>query len=240
MEGLNLGPLLIGLGALIMGWVIGFFDSNNRSARKIRQAETKVGINSKEAGDRIAELETRLASRRATPAGADEAGLLRLMEGRNQILLDMDGERVDTAALSAAQRKRLIALITVMRPWLEGGTSGQSTARAPSTAPAGGPHAAAQPAGAAVQGRAGRALEQEVSAAPLSMVAQIDAILQARLSNTSLVDRGIRLQDSPEGSVIVYVGLERYQTIDDVTDGEVKAAIRAAVAEWEERFTPGI
>jgi len=38
----------------------------------------------------------------------------------------------------------------------------------------------------------------------------------------------------------VYVGLERYQTIDDVTDGEVKAAIRAAVAEWEERFTPGI
>ena len=38
----------------------------------------------------------------------------------------------------------------------------------------------------------------------------------------------------------VFVGLTRYSGIDEVPDPDIKAAIRAAIAEWEEKFTPGL
>jgi hypothetical protein len=69
---------------------------------------------------------------------------------------------------------------------------------------------------------------------------QIDAILQARLAGTPLEERGVFLTQSPEGGVIVYVGLTRYTSVDEVPDAEVKAAIRAAIAEWENKYTPGL
>jgi hypothetical protein len=71
-------------------------------------------------------------------------------------------------------------------------------------------------------------------------VSQIDSVLQARLEGTSLGDRGIFLTQSPEGGVIVYVGLTRYNGVDEVPDPEIKAAIRAAISEWEDRYTPGL
>ena len=69
---------------------------------------------------------------------------------------------------------------------------------------------------------------------------QIDSVLQARLEGTALADRGIFLTQSPEGGVIVYVGLTRYNGVDDVPDPEIKAAIRAAISEWEDKYTPGL
>jgi hypothetical protein len=40
--------------------------------------------------------------------------------------------------------------------------------------------------------------------------------------------------------VTVTVGANTYASIDDVADAEVKSAIRAAVAEWEKKSTPGL
>ncbi len=71
------------------------------------------------------------------------------------------------------------------------------------------------------------------------MVAQIDAILQARLVGSPLAERGIRLVESAEGGVTVMVGLTRYAGVGEVPDAEVQAAIRGAIAEWEEKYTPG-
>lgn len=65
-------------------------------------------------------------------------------------------------------------------------------------------------------------------------------MLQARLVGTPLEERGIFLTQSPEGGVMVYVGLTKYMSIDDVPDAEIKAAIRAAIAEWENKYTPGL
>lgn len=45
--------------------------------------------------------------------------------------------------------------------------------------------------------------------------------------------------ESISGGVNVYVGIQRYEAIDDIPDDEVKAAIRAAIAEWEKKYTPG-
>ncbi len=72
------------------------------------------------------------------------------------------------------------------------------------------------------------------------MVAQIDEILQAHLDGTPLGERGIFLAQSPQGGVYVYVGLTRYDGVEDVPDPEVKAAIRAAIKEWENKYTPGL
>jgi hypothetical protein len=82
--------------------------------------------------------------------------------------------------------------------------------------------------------------EVEKSIASLSIVQQIDFILQEHMVNTPLAKRGIRLQESPQGGVEVYVGLQKFHTVDDVPDEIVKTTIRAAIAEWEKKYTPGI
>jgi hypothetical protein len=64
--------------------------------------------------------------------------------------------------------------------------------------------------------------------------------LQARLTGSPLEDRGVFLAQSPEGGVSVYIGLTKYNGIEDVPDPEIKAAIRAAIAEWENKYTPGL
>lgn len=70
-----------------------------------------------------------------------------------------------------------------------------------------------------------------------SIAAQIDAILQARIANGPLAERGVRLQDVPEGMVVV-VDAERYTDLSLVPDAEVREAIAAAVAEWEAKNAP--
>jgi hypothetical protein len=77
-------------------------------------------------------------------------------------------------------------------------------------------------------------------AAPQSIVEQIDAILHAQLAGTPLMEKGIRLQESPEGGVIVWVGINKYQGLEDVPDDQIKAVIRAAISAWENKYTPGI
>jgi hypothetical protein len=238
MEGLNLTPLLIALAALIIGWAIGFFDSNNRAAAKIRQAEARAEHAARLADEKVADLAARAPAPAPVTDGSTPA-LLRLLTYEDRLLLDMDGVRVDTGALSSVQRKRLIELLTLMRPWLEGGPAAPSVAQPRAAASAPPVSAAARPPSIARPVPAPESKEEKVIA-PLSMVGQIDTILQARMVNTPLAGRGIRLQESPEGGVIVYVGVQKFPTIDDVTDPRVQSAIRSAIAEWEATFTPGI
>jgi hypothetical protein len=82
--------------------------------------------------------------------------------------------------------------------------------------------------------------EAEKNISSLSIVQQIDTVLQAHLVNTPLAKRGIRLQESIQGGVEVYVGLNKFLAVDDVPDEEIRGAIRAAIAEWEKKYTPGL
>src|SRR5687768_8163174 len=50
----------------------------------------------------------------------DDPGLLRIKAENGLLTLDLDGNRADTSSLSPEQRKRLIEMLTLMRPWLEG------------------------------------------------------------------------------------------------------------------------
>jgi len=69
---------------------------------------------------------------------------------------------------------------------------------------------------------------------PKSIVEQIDEILQAKLENSPFSNLGIELKDVPGGMRII-VGPETYDSIDDVMESEIKALIKAAAREWNER-----
>lgn len=194
----------------------------------------------------------------------DDPGLLRVKQERGAFTLDLDGARLDPSSMSADQRKRLIEILNVMRPWLEGKAASasagpatmppvRSTSPEPAAvrmAPTSSPVTPSQasPAGGAnmtpsrpTSPRPGTIAKEDRPVSPAnSIVSQIDSVLQTRLAGTPLEERGIFLTESPEGGVAVYVGLTRYHGIDEVPDAEIKAAIRAAIKEWEDSYTPGV
>lgn len=180
----------------------------------------------------------------------DEAGLLRIKKAGSDITLELDGTQVDRASLTTDQRKRLIEILTIIRPWLEGRPASapsapesvappppKATALKPSPATPEPVRIASAPPPAPRPGTIPR--EDRPPAPANSIVAQIDTVLQARLAGTPLEERGVFLTESPEGGVAVYVGLTRYDGIDEVPDPDIKAAIRAAISEWEQKYTPG-
>lgn len=190
----------------------------------------------------------------------DDPGLLRIKNENGSFVLDLDGRRVNPIDLSSEQRRRLIDMLNIMRPWLEG-RSAPAPKLSISTPPSPKPTTLDErlnavgtpvpenrpvppPTRPVVQTPAARsstiAREDRPAAPANSIVSQIDSILQDRLEGTPLEERGIFLSQSQEGGVIVYVGLTRYNGIDDVPDPEIKAAIRGAIAEWENKYTPGL
>jgi len=196
----------------------------------------------------------------------DDPGLLRIKDENGSFLLDLDGKRVNPNSLSSSQRKRLIDMLNIMRPWLEARSDASSSRPTAPPFPAvqpttlnerlnafGGappeskpapPEPASppprQPAPPPAVPSSTIAKEDRPVAPANSIVSQIDTILQNRLAGTPLEERGIFLAQSAEGGVNVYVGLTRYSGIDDVPDPQVKAAIRAAISEWENKYTPGL
>lgn len=181
----------------------------------------------------------------------DDPGLLRIKNAGGYFTLDLDGLRVDTTALTTDQRKRLIEMLNLMRPWLEGKQVAAPVAT-PSPTPVSAPAPptptpvistppAPQPVPPPAAARPATIAKEDRPVAPAgSIVSQIDSILQSRLVGTPLEERGVFLAQSPEGGVIVYVGLTKYMGIDSVPDPEITAAIRAAISEWENKYTPGM
>ncbi|RQV99250.1 hypothetical protein EH221_00495 [bacterium] len=64
---------------------------------------------------------------------------------------------------------------------------------------------------------------------------QIDEILQAKLAASPIENRAIRLIEEENQGVSVWVGLTRYNSIDEVEDEEAFKIIQSAVAEWEKQ-----
>lgn len=68
---------------------------------------------------------------------------------------------------------------------------------------------------------------------PLTMVEQINDVLQQKLVNASQASQAVRLIEGPGGTVRVLIGVQSYG-IGEVPDPEVRGLIREAVAAWEE------
>ena len=68
----------------------------------------------------------------------------------------------------------------------------------------------------------------------LSIVEQVDEVLQELLESSPLKGKNIRLTELPNKGVTVWVGNEYYDGINAVQDEDVKRIIRQAVKKWEE------
>lgn len=256
MEGFTFTPqlgviigLLIGM---LIGWAIGFFDSNNRSEKKIKEAQDQAKQVEEEARKLVAKAKEEAAS--AIPLVADDPGLLRLKIQNGRYDLEVDGAPVQTP-LRPEARKRLIDLLTVIRPYLEGTAPPPAPQQMSATPKPAAPRPApmvdslppaflqpkeeVKPIPASPFNLPPKKEEEPVPFASLSMVMQIDSVLQEQLLNGPLAGRGIRLTESPQGGVEVFVGNHKFDTVDDVPYEEVKSAIRAAIAAWEKKVYPG-
>ncbi len=176
------------------------------------------------------------------PVSPSPPSLLRLFLDRDgKPNLELDNTLLQPP-LTAEQRKRLIAHLNLIRPWLE--SSGQtapsgagpvaSSARPAATPP---PAAAVSPRVPAPTGHLSSPPKEKAPAepaAPLSIIAQVDQILQELLKNTQF-PQVVRLLEGPDGGIQVVVGLRLYRSVDEVPDPQVRQLIRQAVTEWEKR-----
>ncbi|MCJ7584206.1 MAG: hypothetical protein MUO30_05495 [Anaerolineales bacterium] len=203
----NLATIGLLLAVLIFGYLIGLLEARLRISKK-------EGRPAKPPADE------------ALPSLEGEIEVLRAWRTRaGKLGLEMGGQRIEgKEMLQPEQHRRLVNLLLELRPWLEA---------APDLPPA--RSGQEQPAKPPIPAKTKEPKVEQPAVAAFSIVAQIDQILQDRLTGTPLAGRGIHLQESPEGGVMVWVGLQRFEGIDAVLDPEVKAAIRQAVEAWEKK-----
>jgi len=228
MEGFN-WSILGWIAGLVFVYIFGIFEGRGQG-RKRRMEE---------------EAQEKKEQPAPPPVKVDDPGLLRIKNENGTMTLDLDGQRVQATALTPNQRKRLIEMLNIMRPWLEGKpasvpapTNPPPTAVPIQSRPVPAPNTA--PPRPATQSTPSKPAKEEPESAPTSIVGQINAVLHKMIANSSLESRGISLMESPSGGVNVYIGVKRYEAIDDVPDEEIRTAIRAAISEWENTSTPGL
>src|SRR5215211_561216 len=206
--------ILVWIAALIFVYIFGLFEGRGQGYKKRKTEEAGQPKDQPEA--------------KTVTVKVDDPGLLRIKNENGYITLDLDGARVDTTALTSDQRKRLIEMLNLMRPWLEG-----RQVAAPSTPPPApvAPQPRPTPMTSApppptvtpqpIAPRVNTIAKEDRPIPPAgSIVSQIDSILQSRIVGTPLEERGEFFAQSPEGGVMVYVGLTKYMGVEYVPDDE--------------------
>lgn len=74
---------------------------------------------------------------------------------------------------------------------------------------------------------------------PKSLAAQVDEILQEKLSNSGISHHTIHLTDTPNYGLAVHVDRDQFESIDSVPDEAIRKLIREAVEEWQKRGSLG-
>ena len=114
MAAWTLNPLVaigIALAVMFFGYFFGLFEGRGQGYKKHQKEEAE----DKKQHPLVEPLPPASPS-----APSDEIPVLGVsMATDGELRLNMDGQRVNTPALDAEQRKRLIAILTQMRPWLE-------------------------------------------------------------------------------------------------------------------------
>jgi hypothetical protein len=195
------------------------------------------------------------------PTGLEEVAHLWVEPGSSKLVLEMGGQQLRTASeLSGEQRSRLETSLAQLMDWL--GKPLQAPApQPPAEALAGAPSLNSKNIDSAGFSADRTPLPVPVSSQPVvkpiinpfefvvkafqtdvkkpdttkTLAEQVDDILQEKLAESPLKDKGIRLMDTLDRGLVVWVGLEKYDGVDAVPDEQVKAVLREAVDEWGKR-----
>lgn len=241
-----IGIIVFGIGALL-----GYFNMNIEARKKLETMENRSQILRNEAEKKLADAERKLEEtlllKSNMPQDVVEPGILRIKKDKT---IEMDGAPL-TGPLTPEKKKRLIEIVTYLRPWIEGGTAPAAAPTPMAVAPQRPLQTPPVPAQTPAASQPVRPVSLFGGSAPkktdpatefklMSMVQQIDTVLQKRIAGTALEPLGIHLQDSPQGGLEVLIGSDKFDGIDEVPNPEVTAAIRAAIAEWEQKYVPGM
>ena len=167
---------------------------------------------------------------------------------RQNLMVELDGKVYEQPlGLNARQRSLVGQILMELHTWLEGEKTSRLesvTARIPQTteAEAVGADKAEPRLSLNPVNMLANALRADVPLSQLpteSIVGQIDAILQEKLRDSALRGEGIRLMEWPGVGMVVMVGMDRYDSVEEVPNPAIQALIRAAVVEWEQRGLDG-
>jgi len=228
------------IGILVVVWLVGYLlglleaaIKSDMQKGKEEEVETSDGKGSEEVED-AHEPETKII----------EPEILTVFERiSGAFKLQLDGEMVEyTSDLTPEHRDRLLKIVIALRPWLDGPKKPAQTA--PLAADVAAPTIpissakAASPSTPLVKTK--EEIKAEIASTPysnLSMVEQIDRILQKKLNDGPLGKRGIRMRSSLSGGLLIEVGLAEYEWIEDIPEQAIQDVIREAIAVWEEKAT---
>jgi hypothetical protein len=76
--------------------------------------------------------------------------------------------------------------------------------------------------------------EVEPKAKMLSVIDEVNEILQKKLHGSPLAGKGIHLMENHNKEIRFWVGLNSYNDVDEIPDPEVRQIIDESVREWEE------
>lgn len=76
--------------------------------------------------------------------------------------------------------------------------------------------------------------EEEVEIKMLSVVDEVNEILQHKLHGSALAGKGIHLMENYNKEIRFWVGLESYNDVEEIPDAEIRRMINEAVKEWEQ------
>jgi len=225
MEGFN-WSILGWIGGLVFVYLFGIFEGRTQGRKRRMEEEAQ------ERKERPEPIHQQIK--------VDDPGILRIKNEQGALKLDIDGQRVNPTTLSAEHRKRLIEILNVMRPWLDGKPASQPPASISST----GGVSQTLPPNPAPQKKDSSPFSttliknEEPELPPTSIVGQINFVLQQQILNTPLAGQGIKLIESITGGVTFIVGSNSYESIDDIPNEIIKSAIRNAIAVWEKKNSP--
>ncbi len=187
----------------------------------------------------------------ADPSIPELARLLRAPDGA--LIVEMDGRRYRARAeiAEAAVGRQLLAAANDLSRFLRG----EPTTTAPASAPAP-PPPVTLPARPAVvitaqqaaqtplvkpsmnpfeQLRYLREREKQPEVKIKSFLEEIDEVLQAKIADTPLIARGVKVTTGPNGAALFWLDDHSYERPDDLPDPEARAVVQAAVREWEKK-----
>ncbi len=241
--------LFVLIGAVVLGYVIGLIDS--RITAKIRQPKPQQ--------PEIQIVEKVVEVERVVEAPV----VLSVNLDGNRPVVKLDGQDIQYYDVGHDQRKRLIEILTFIRPWIDARVAPPRPAVPPPTAAPAQPAPNPEAQRTTLQGRLAAHPAQEPPPEPLkpkiepvsmnivtsarymmqnrgkeetrllSIVEQIDAVVQKRLPLSPFAEMEISLKDAPNGGVLVIINGQKYQGVDNVPDPEIRAFIRDCIQRWE-------
>ena len=221
---MEMTPTTLGILAvvLIVGYLFGLLASALENSEKEEEKSDDIAL--AEDGE-----EGELAPPKAEVLEPEILAIFERMSGA--LKLRLDGKIVEYKSdLKTEQRERLLNLVVSLRPWLE--SSDENNAHSPLPVDVKTPTTPASFMQEKVTAIAEEVAE-ELSYAKLSMVEQIDRILQKKLTGHPLEENNIQLRASISGGILIQIGIDEYEWIDKIPEQGVQDIIRESIAEWE-------